>query len=583
MSTRRKTNTKLICFNLFIIMVLAVKAGFSQNLENIKEQKAVSVSGGASAFMSVYSSTDSAARRSPFSYTLTGSPTITFYGITLPFTFIYSDEQSTFSQPFSRFGVSPYYKWIKVHLGHRNVYFSPYTLAGHTFFGAGIELTPGILRFGYIKGRFQDAIPEDTTVVLDESLYIPPVPAYKRTGQALKIGIGSEKNYLDFIFLKASDDSSSIPYTPVKSEVYASENAVFGISGKITIAKRITWKTDLGISAYTQDLSAEGFEVDNEELMDAISKIVTPNISTQVLTAGESSLSYKDRYFGLQLKYKRIDPDYKSMGTYYFQTDVEQYTIAPAFMLFKYKLMINSSFGVQHDNLYNRKVSTSERKIGSFNVNYNASEKFGINVQYSNYGITQNPALKNTVIDTVSHRYDSLLISQVSQNIGVAPRFNFVSDKCMQSIYLFTGYQELSDNNSNTKEFSNMRSTNININYTIVFLKNNLSVAPSFLHVTSKTAYGTMKNTGATFSINKPFFENKLFSNFSTTYTKNYFQGESNGYTFNMNLNLTVQPFKSDKHSFNINMFLMNNRAEDETLTRDFSEFTGTFGYNMNF
>jgi hypothetical protein len=331
------------------------------------------------------------------------------------------------------------------------------------------------------------------------------------------------------------------------------------------------------------DLNAEGPDPEDFVLYDAISKIVTPNVSTQILTAGESSLSYRDRFFSLQLKYRRIDPEYKSMGTYYFQNDIEQFTIAPSFSMFKYKLMINSSLGFQHDNLYNRKLSTSERKIGSLNINYNASQKFGVNFQYSNYGITQNPILTNSAIDTTSHRYDSLLINQVSQNIGFAPRLNFVNENYIHAIYLFIGYQELYDNNQNTRAYSNMTSTNINLNYNVVSIQSNLTIAPSFLLTSSTTQYGNLKNIGSSINLSKPFLKNILFGNYSLTLTKNYFKETSNGYTMNMNINLTIKPFKKDKQSFNINMLFMKNRAIIETITRDFSEFTGTFGYNINF
>jgi len=40
--------------------------------------------------------------------------------------------------------MSPYYKWITIHVGYRNINYSQFTLAGHTILGAGIELHPGI-------------------------------------------------------------------------------------------------------------------------------------------------------------------------------------------------------------------------------------------------------------------------------------------------------------------------------------------------------------------------------------------------------------------------------------------------------
>jgi len=54
------------------------------------------------------------AYRKPFTWMLTGSPTLSVYGITLPFSFTISEQQRNFRQPFNKFGVSPYYKWAKL-------------------------------------------------------------------------------------------------------------------------------------------------------------------------------------------------------------------------------------------------------------------------------------------------------------------------------------------------------------------------------------------------------------------------------------------------------------------------------------
>ena len=271
------------------------------------------------------------------------------------------------------------------------------------------------------------------------------------------------------------------------------------------------------------------------------------------------------------------------MGVYYFQTDLEQYTIAPTFNLFKFKLMINSSIGYQRDNLYNRKLSTSARKIGSLNINLNASQKFGINFQYSNYGITQNPALARRMPDSTYHRYDSLLISQVSQNIVLSPRLNFNTDNCLHAFNLFVGYQALSDNNKNTRAYSEMKSVNVNLSYNLLFLKNKFTLTSALLYNSAKTQPGLLQNVGGTISSNKPFLKNALYTNASLSFTKNYFRNASNGYTLNLTWALTIKPFKSDKQGFTINAQWMKNRATDQVLTRDFSEFTGTFGYNINF
>ena len=86
--------------------------------------------------------------------------------------------------------MSPYYKWITIHAGYRNINYSQFTLAGHTFLGAGVELHPGIFRFGFISGRFNRAIKADTSLKSFQPY------TYSNRGIAAKIGLGKGVNFL---------------------------------------------------------------------------------------------------------------------------------------------------------------------------------------------------------------------------------------------------------------------------------------------------------------------------------------------------------------------------------------------------
>ena len=178
---------------------------FSQDIGNISKQKPFTFHGSIGLDLMAYAVDGIPARQLPFSWLLSANATASIYGIEFPFSFVFSDQQRSYAQPFNQFGISPRYKWITVHLGYRNVTFSNFTLAGHTFLGYGIELNPGIFRFGFIYGRF-DRKTATSPVFETDSL-----PHYKRKGFAVKLGVGSEKNFFDLIFLRIRDDSSSIP------------------------------------------------------------------------------------------------------------------------------------------------------------------------------------------------------------------------------------------------------------------------------------------------------------------------------------------------------------------------------------
>ena len=134
--------------------VFSAKNALSQDLGNIEEIKPISLDGSISISGSKYSVSGAPRRRPPTSWTLIGSPTLSIYGVSLPFNFILSDQESDFRQPFDQIGVSPQYKSVTLHLGYRSLTYSKYTLAGISFLGAGLDLNPNPLRFSIMYRSF---------------------------------------------------------------------------------------------------------------------------------------------------------------------------------------------------------------------------------------------------------------------------------------------------------------------------------------------------------------------------------------------------------------------------------------------
>lgn len=109
---------------LFFISILLTNALFAQDLENISKQKPFAISSSLDIRGIGYTVDGIQARRSPFTYIVSGSPTITIYGLSIPLSFTFSEQDRSFRQPFNQFGLSPNYKWITLHGGYRNITFS---------------------------------------------------------------------------------------------------------------------------------------------------------------------------------------------------------------------------------------------------------------------------------------------------------------------------------------------------------------------------------------------------------------------------------------------------------------------------
>ena len=97
---------------------------------------------------------DSTHKSAPFVYYISGTLNTSAFGISFPVSYTFSKNNSDFSNPFYRLGASPEYRWAKAHIGYRSISFSKFTLSGHNFLGGGLELNPGIFRFGAVYGRF---------------------------------------------------------------------------------------------------------------------------------------------------------------------------------------------------------------------------------------------------------------------------------------------------------------------------------------------------------------------------------------------------------------------------------------------
>jgi len=149
---------------------------------------------------------------------------------------VWSSQNNRYRQPYNQVGVSPRYKtWLTLHGGYRNVVFSPLTLAGHTFLGAGAELNPGLLRVGMIVGKFNRAI---------NANYADPdrVATFGRSGYSAKVGVGNQRNYLDLILLRVADDVYSIQADSL-SRTTPAENVVLGVSGRLQLHKKSVCRT----------------------------------------------------------------------------------------------------------------------------------------------------------------------------------------------------------------------------------------------------------------------------------------------------------------------------------------------------
>lgn len=554
---------KLKHFFLSILTtILLINSGFSQDLEQIGKQKPVRLNGGLTVLANSYQVSGISPRSKPFLWSINGSPTLNIYGVSLPFYFNIGAQNRSFSQPFNQFGVSPKYKAVTAHLGWRSMNFSQYTLGGIVMFGAGIELKPGKFRFAAMAGRFNKAVREDTT-----QPFITPQPAYKRTGFSSKIGFGSDANFIDFIILKAKDDASS--YTDAPQRLRPSENAVFGINSKFLLFKHVQLGFEIAASAYTRNTLLDTL---SDSDFDFLRPIMPPNISTQFLFAGNAHVGYTSKYFNIRLNYKRVDQDYNSMGAYIFQTDMESWTVEPSFSILKSKVRISGSIGLQHDNLLKNKFATTDRTIGSINLSFQPTPKYGLDVQYGNYGIAQRAGIIPI--------NDTTRLAIANQNFTVVNRVSSVNTTRAINVIALFMYQDLSSLNpfQSSQIGSNVLVGNLSGNYSLISTGLNFTAGVNYTK--SSFQLGDAVLVGPTLGIGRSFMKKKLSTSLGAAYMLNQFQGANTGSSINGNISFNYRI--SGKHSFLANIRITHNDSTSP-IAIPFTELWMSAGYQFTF
>ena len=563
-------------FFLALIACLLTVAVRAQDLGTLRKQRPFRLSSGLSLNMGGYAVSGIENRRMPFTWSLSGTPAVEVYGIKFPFLLSFSNQQRSFQQPFNQFGVAPTYRWAKLHLGYSNVRFSNYTLAGRRFLGAGIELNPGKWRFGFVQGRFQKAIEYDSTAVKQTGIlpYNVPVPAFSRVGYATKFGFGGKKTFVELTYLRAHDRENSISANfRAMPNLRPEENAVVGLHTQLTLFKKLVWQTEVAASAYTRDLRSDSIDLGKYPKIERFSKIILPRESTQLFTAGETSLGYSHKYFGLQLRYRRIDPDFKSMGAYFFQTDIEQYTVAPSMRLWKGKINLGGSVGLQRNNLTNARLHTTERLIRSFSASINPRPSVGVSISMSNFGVTQAPNPTLSAVPT----YDTLRLAQVSRSMTITPHFRFGRRGLRQTITMSANVNSLDgQNNSDASAKAAMQTFGGNCQYQIANTRTKLNAQAGLNFQKVENTYFRSSTMGLNLGAGKGWRKTSI--NLNAGFFQNSIIGQGKGNTLQGGLGFQYKIRKGAS----LNARLGTMRVHRPTQA-DFTEWFGNTGLSWQF
>ncbi len=504
----------------------------------------------------------------------------------LPFTLNYSNNQTTYTQPFNIQSLNPTWKWIKGYVGITSMNFSQYTLANHIFTGAGVELSPKNFKFAAMYGQLKKAVEFDSETNSDINM------SYKRMGYGASMGYEKKGHGIKLIYFSAKDISSSLSFVPVNTNIAPMENTVISVSGKTTILKKIKIESEYALSGLTRNTTSPS-DV-NSPPKNQLPGIFDPNATSQFFSAFKSGIGFSQKNYGINLNYERVAPDYKTLGAYYFNNDFENITLAPTASLLKGKLNFAVNTGLQRNNLNKDKLNTTNRWVGSFNTSYMPNLHWNFIASYSNFSSytkqrpLSDPYYKNTL--------DTLNFYQLSQNSMISITHNFGKSKTKQSIMLTSNYMVTGQNQGSITD-PGMFGTQSNIKLPSRTVNANLMHAITLTKTKTTVSYGINANYSQFYGVNnvyygpnvnmsRAFSKNTLRITLGSSYNQMYSNNVKTNEVFNHRCAVSYSPkfanSKAGRLSINISGTYLQKLRVTQTA-QAFNEFTGNFGISYGF
>ncbi|MBT8231309.1 MAG: hypothetical protein HKO66_10090 [Saprospiraceae bacterium] len=529
---------------IFSVLFLCNKVN-AQNFDNFKEKDPFSYSGNVTIGTSFYNAEGRENRRNPFAYYISASPTISIYEIDIPISFTYRDQQGSVSNPFQRFTINPSYKWIKLSVGNTSLDLSSYTLSGQYIKGAAIELTPENFRIKAAYGELENPLAQIDTLLEGPLL----LPTYKRKAAAVSIGYGSMNNYIDLIFFKAKDDvkASDIPAIN-QNLIKPEENIVVGTSFAVSPINQLYIKANVGASAHTanQESASEFNYTDSNNSLGRLENAFTVNLSSKLQFAGNASINYKFKKIGIGFDYKRVDPLYKSLGTYYFQEDYQNFTMTLNFSALNNKVRFRGSAGIQENNLSKLRSSTRKRKIFNGNLTLMPSRTFTTSLRMANFTSDKTP-----VLNTLN---DSIQFTQTTETYSITPVYSILGDNINSTFIAMVNYQKLVDLGLSFTEARLVDNYIANLSYSMYLKATKLAITTSLLGNRNMIAGNENSRLGATVTASKKFFDNKLSVSTNVGFTRNFINKIIDGNTITGNIGLRYNVKRTISIGFNTNI-----------------------------
>ncbi len=558
----------------FALIAVSTCYVHSQDIEQIGKQKRPTIGGYVSANQILTFAHADTITNSDYTGYYSGSLNFTYLGVNIPLTFVYANRMGNFSYPFNQFGIHPSYKWVRTHIGYASMNFSPYTLNGHLFCGIGAEIDPpGIVRASLMFGRLRKAIEYDTSRPQQ-------IPSYSRVGYGIKVGVVNNQDYLDLIMFRSGDRASSIDSVPVALQILPEENTVMSIMAGKSIAKNLVFTTEYASSYLTTD-TRNSSDSSGKSILKPPTWFMPIRTTTIHRKAIKANVTYSREKFSVGLGYERVDPEYRTLGSYYFTNNTENATVNFSVNMLKNKLNLSANTGIQRDNIQNSKLNNNTRFVGSGNINIVPGEKLNVNMSYSNFTSYTNVRSSFDYINqsTPLETLDTLNYRQISSNYNLNTSYVLSGNKDRrQTLSLNLTYQSSNEStgtdSTNSSDFYNASASHI-----LSLTPQNLSISSSINFNRNNLAEINTTTWGPSINISKLLLDKTLRTSLNFAFNTSRTGTVTNSNVFNIRAGSAYTIKK--QHNFNLSLLFQTRKKPGQDIT--YTNSTISFGYAYNF
>lgn len=556
---------------VIVLLFLFTKNTYSQqvDLENFYKPN-FKVTGGINANTVFYNSKQQNSRE-PFTYLLSGNLNVSAFSFNIPIFYSITNQGNNlgYTAPFdfNRICIMPKYKWIKAYIGNVNMTFSPYTLNGFPFRGAGIELTPrSPFKISLMGGQLLKAVSETDA--------IGGVPVYERFGYGTKIGFEKEKYKIGWIGFYAKDNENSLSFIGNDKGVTPKENWVNSFTFNTSLIKDLTFNVEYALSVLTDNTLAE-----RSPRRSYRDRIFSAKENTSYLNAFNANFDYNIQKTRVGLTYERIDPNYNTLGAMYFNNDLENIALRFSRPFYRDNIIVSASLGYQRDDLAQNKKQSSKRIVGAVNMNYKITDQLNFTGSYSNFSTYTNKKLDQFELINNPNvvAADTLNYRQLSQNANLNFTYSFGHHKNQNMNFNYSIAGQANEQGGIIRKGQASTVQNYNLMHTINFQDVKAALNSSINYTNNQVGVFDNSSVGASIAISKKLLKEKLNSNFGLLYNNTQSDVNSSsvfGLKFNNNYTLL------QKHNFALGLISMFRTSTNKTSNNDIM-LNFNYGYSF--